>query len=109
MSRRRGTSFVSPLHWSEQELDRDRKGAIAAFRVERMEEPLEEYLEHFENAQGTMEELIESTVDLAALGEQALTILSDSALLDGFRYLAAPPISMDDLKTLARHELASGD
>jgi hypothetical protein len=66
-----------------------------------MEEPLEEYLEYFEQAQGVMEDLIESTVDLSRLEDQGLAILTDPQLLDGFRYLAGLPISTADLQTLA--------
>ncbi len=45
--------------------------------------------------------MIESTVDLSRLEDQALAILTDPAKLEGFRYLAGPPVSEDDLKTLA--------
>jgi hypothetical protein len=73
---------------------------MEAFRHERMAEPLEEYLDAFEQVQGAMETLLEGTVDLSQLDEQALDIVKDPSLLDAFRYLAGPPISLDDLKTL---------
>jgi hypothetical protein len=92
--------FVSRISWTEEELETDLRTAMDRFRRARLEEPLEEYLNHFEDAQDTVDELIETTVDLTALEEQALLILSDPKLLDGFRYLAGPPISKDDLKTL---------
>lgn len=38
-----------PPRWSEEELAADRKRAIEAFRVERMQEPLEVYVEAFDN------------------------------------------------------------
>ncbi len=66
-----------------------------------MEEPLEEYLEVFDEYQGKIEELLETTVDLTTLEDHALSILSDRKLLEAFRYLAGPPISLDDLKTLS--------
>lgn len=44
---------------------------------------------------------MESTVDLAELGDHALSILTDSRMFEAFRYLAGPPISLDDLKVLA--------
>lgn len=75
--------------------------AIELFRKERMEEPLEDYLEAFDFYQGYVEELLENTVDLAQLDNQALEVLTDPNLLEAFRYLAAPPISEDDLKVLA--------
>jgi len=44
---------------------------------------------------------LETTVDLAQLDGQALAVLTDPRLLEAFRYLAAPPISEDDLQVLA--------
>jgi hypothetical protein len=96
----RRPDFLPPTVWSRGELDADRLRAIEAFRHERLEEPLEEYLEVFDQVQGTMETLLEGTVDLALLEDQALEILKDPDLTETFRYLAGPPISLDDLKTL---------
>ena len=45
--------------------------------------------------------LLETTSDLATLEEQALKLLTVPDLAEAFRYLAAPPISIDDLKVLA--------
>lgn len=74
-----------------------------------MEEPLEDYLEAFDEYQGYIEELLETTVDLSQLESSALDVLTDRRLLEAFRYLAAPPISEDDLKVLAEaSSLASG-
>jgi hypothetical protein len=100
MSFGRGTSLVPPPHWTDAQLDSDRQFAIDQFRQQRMAEPLEEYLRHFAEVQAVMENLLETTTDLALLSQQALSILTDPDYLDGFRYLAAPPISIDDLKTL---------
>lgn len=44
---------------------------------------------------------METTVDLSHLDGAALELLSEGHLLHAFRYLAAPPISQDDLKVLA--------
>ena len=71
-----------------------------------MQEPLEEYLEQFDKIQLIMEDLLEETVDLSVLEDNALEILTDPIKLDSFRYLAGPPISMDDLKTLADASLS---
>jgi hypothetical protein len=79
----------------------DRMKAISFFRKERLEEPLEDYLEAFDVYQGYVEEFLETTVDLTQLDSQALEVLTDPNLLEAFRYLAAPPISEDDLKVLA--------
>jgi len=93
--------LIDPPRFTEAELGRDLLIAVEEFRRERMEEPLEDYLEAFEEYLGTTEELLEATVDLSELESQALTILSSESLLYAFRYIAGPPISQDDLKTLA--------
>jgi hypothetical protein len=72
-----------------------------------MEEPLEDYLEAFDEYQGYIEDLLETTVDLSQLDETALEVLTDPHLLEVFRYLAAPPISTDDLKVLAEAQSLS--
>lgn len=93
--------LLDPPEWTEDDFERDRARAIEQFRKERVEEPLEDYLEAFDDSQGRLEELFETTVDLTQLEEHALAILSDSSQRDLFRYLAGPPISEDDLKTVA--------
>lgn len=90
-----------PPHWTSAELEADRLKASAAFTKERLEEPLEDYLEAFDLYQGHVEELLEATVDLSDLDTPALDVLGDPRLLEAFRYLAAPPISSDDYKILA--------
>ncbi|MCY4122959.1 MAG: XamI family restriction endonuclease [Acidobacteria bacterium] len=80
--------------------------SIDRFREERLDEPLEMYLEIFDEYQGHLDDLLESTVDLTDLEQSALDILSDKDLLWAFRFLAGPPISADDLKTLAEASLA---
>lgn len=90
-----------PPHWTSDQLEADRLKASAAFTKERLEEPLEDYLEAFDIYQGHVEELLEATVDLSDLDTPALDVLGDPRLLEAFRYLAAPPISSDDYKVLA--------
>jgi XamI restriction endonuclease len=92
---------TEPPVWTRDQLESDRVKAIGLFRKERMEEPLEDYLEAFDEYQGHIEELLETTVDLAELEGTALDVLTDPHLLAAFRYLAAPPISEDDLTVLA--------
>ena len=87
--------------WSDEELEVEREKAIAAFCTERLEEPLEDYLDAFDEYQGHIEEILETTVDLSRLEDTALDVLGDPNLLEAFRYLAGPPISQDDLKTLS--------
>lgn len=101
--------MTDPLRWTQEQFETDRLRAILLFRKERMEEPLEDYLEAFDQYQGYIEELLETTVDLAELEGRALAVLTDPHLLEAFRYLAAPPISADDLKVLAEaRSLAKG-
>ncbi|HEX3746412.1 MAG TPA: XamI family restriction endonuclease [Bryobacteraceae bacterium] len=93
--------MIDPPVWTKEQLEADRMRAIAVFRKERLEEPLEDYLEAFDLYQGYFEQVLETTADLAQLESQALEVLSDPKLLEAFRYLAAPPISKDDLQVLA--------
>jgi len=92
---------IDPPLWSKERLDEDLHKAIAVFRKERLEEPLEDYLEAFDQYQGHVEEFLETTVDLSELDSQALAVLTDPNLLETFRYFAAPPLSEDDLQVLA--------
>ncbi len=95
------SGFVDPTKWSAEQLQADRLRSTQIFRRERLEEPLEAYLDAFEEFQDAMETLLEGTVDLSQLEGKALEILTDPDLSISFRYLAGPPISLDDLKTLA--------
>jgi len=99
-------SPVQPPSWSDEELELDRRTSITKFREERLEEPLEQYLETFDTYRGVVEDLLEATVDLTTLSSASLTVLTDPALLLALRYLAGPPISEDDLKILADASLA---
>jgi XamI restriction endonuclease len=99
---------IDPPVWTREQLEAGRINAIGLFRKERMEEPLEDYLEGFDEYQSYIEELLETTVDLSRLDDTALEVLSDPHLLEAFRYIAAPPISTDDLKVLAEAKLSKG-
>lgn len=92
--------------WTDTRLNAERLVAIERFRVQRMAEPLEAYLDHFDVVQEMLEDLLELTVDLAQLEEQALNILVDARLFEGVRYLTGPPLSADDLKTLVESTLS---
>lgn len=100
---------IAPPRWTNVELDAARATAIETFRAERLQEPLEAYLEAFDEYRSAVEDLLEATVDLTQLSNAALQVLTDPALLEAVRYLAGPPISADDLKVLADVEsLAPG-
>jgi hypothetical protein len=96
----RGSRHAAPVRWTREQLDEDRRASIAAFRRERLLEPAENYGDIFDRVRGVFEDLLEDTVDLTQIAERAIPILTDPPLLAAFRYLAAPPISEDDLKTL---------
>ena len=93
--------MIPPPLWTPEEFERDRTHAIGLFRRIRLEEPLEAYLDLFDRYQGVFEELMETTVDLTDIRNNGLQVLTDDKLMEAFRYLAGPPISKDDLTTLA--------
>lgn len=93
--------MIEAPKWTAEQLSKGSVAAIEVFRKRRMEEPLEEYLEAFDQYQGTIEELLESTVDLNQIDTQLIEVVTDPKLLEALRYLAGPPISQDDLKTVA--------
>lgn len=93
--------MIPPRLWSQEELARDRLAAIAAFRLERLDEPLEQYLAAFDRYQAVVQELLETTGDLGALDDTALAVLIDRRLAEALRYLTGPVISTDDLETIA--------
>lgn len=82
--------------------------AMQLFRDERLIEPLEVYLDFYERYRAAVENLIEGTVDLSELYEQAVEYLAQPDTLMAVRFLASPFISHDDLKVLADASLAAG-
>jgi hypothetical protein len=99
--------MIERPRWSEEELETSRKQSIEIFRIQRMAEPLEAYLEAFDDYLGVVEDLLETTVDLTDLDSTALDVLTDPKLLEAFRYIAGPPISTDDLQTVAEAALSA--
>jgi hypothetical protein len=95
-----------PPRWTGEQLQTGLTKAKELFRKERLEEPLEAYAEAFEQYQGSVEDLLETSVDLTRLNDTILDVLTNPKLLEPFRYLAGPPISEDDLKVLAEAVLS---
>lgn len=93
--------LVVPPKWTVEDFENDTARSINSFRQVRISEPLEEYLDAFDEYRDAVDELLESTVDLSLLSEQAVEMLSDPHTLDAVRYLASPAISADDLKVVA--------
>ncbi len=97
---------VAPPRWSTGQFEADVATAIENFREIRMQEPLEQYLESFDQYRAAVENLIEGTVDLSQLPDLAVDYLTEPELLTAVRYLASPAISEDDLKVLAEAVLS---
>ena len=95
-----------PRRWTAEELEADRRAALEIFREERMAEPLEAYLDAFDTYRAVVEDLLELTVDLSRLDDNAIEVLTNPKMLEAVRYLAGPPISADDLKELVDASLA---
>ena len=74
--------------------------SIQLFRQERLREPLEQYLDVFDEYRGVVEEVLKDTDDLKALEDHILDIVTDDRRREVFRYLSGPPMSDDDLKSL---------
>ena len=89
-----------PPIWSEPELERERERAQEHFRQGRRTEPLELYLELFDDYRRVVEDVFEQTTDLARLSDNVSELLGDVRKLEVVRYLSGPPVSEDDLKTL---------
>jgi hypothetical protein len=96
---------ITPPRWTKAELETECVTSEAAFRLTRMSEPLDKYLDLFDKRQGDIEDLLEHLIDMVDVGaiDDALIVkvLSDKKLLEAFRYFSGPPVSEDDLKTLA--------
>ena len=99
-----------PPIWTAAELASDAEQAKAAFRKRRLREPLELYSRFFESFVPIVAGMIDrlpSLTSAQAAAEAVAEIIADDDLRTAFRYLAAPPISEDDLKTLAETNLSA--
>jgi hypothetical protein len=67
----------------------------------RLAESLEVATEAHDDYAARFEELLAATNDLLDFGRDSIEVLADKRLQEAVRYLAAPPISEDDLKVLA--------
>jgi XamI restriction endonuclease len=93
--------MIDPPRWTDDQLDAGRDRAVALFRRERLQEPLDKYLRVFDAYADVVKELFRSTRDLTDIDRRSLDVLVDPRFLEAFRYLAGPPSSLDDLKTVA--------
>lgn len=93
--------------WSSGDLEIRRRESADIFRQERLEEPLEDYTDAFDRHRAECEELLEATVDLTRIDRIDAKVLADGNRRRVVRYLAGPPISEDDLKTLVGERVLS--
>lgn len=101
-------SLIEPPRWDKEQFEEHRRIALAAFREERLREPVEQYRDVFDDHAARVRALLIGTHDLTSWTDALEVILSDDVGLEALRYLAGPPISADDLKTLAKASLAPG-
>jgi hypothetical protein len=105
--------MADPRRWSAAQLSRLATAATERFRSERKNEPAKIYADFFEAFVPIFKDIIENS--LPSLSDSVREVDRDLlARIIGnpdsriaFRYLAAPPISDDDLKTLATSSLSA--
>ena len=100
------TAFTGPPRWSVEQLDGAVEAAMDSFRRERGEEPVDQYRDYLDQYLGTVNDLIELTVDLLQLHERAVEVVTEAPLLEALRFCAGPFVSEDDLTVLARTTLS---
>lgn len=100
----------APRTWTLPELKRDAEAAKALFRKQRLDEPLALYSRFFAAFVPVFGAIIDrlpslanDPLDPADMAE----LVGDREMRVAFRYLAAPPVSEDDLKTLAETTLSA--
>jgi hypothetical protein len=94
------TSSVEAPRWDDSRLNADRLAAIDDYRRVRMEAPLQQYLRWSADSEQVFQTLLRITDDLRDLDTSALQVVADPKLLEAFRHLTGPPISLADLKLL---------
>jgi len=99
---------IRPPWWEPEDFQRDLERAVELFRARRLREPVDQYRKEFDKAVERVETLLRNTDNLTGTlpgapnsPEVALGLLADEELRVVLRYMAGPPISEDDLKTLA--------
>ena len=100
-------ALINPPRWTAEDLERERLRAIEIFREERLTEPVERYLQAFDDYAASVDRLMRESNDLRSLQDVAQDLLTDADLLEAIRYLAGPPVSADDLMELAETQLTA--
>jgi hypothetical protein len=96
-----------PKHWTLDELKADAATAAATFRRKRLDEPLGLYTSFFDAFCPVFRSLVEQLPALRSDERVLPGLLTTDDARTAFRYLGAPPISEDDLKTLAESKLCA--
>lgn len=91
---------LMPRKWTLEELAIDAFQAMEVFRTNRVQEPKELYKRMFAEALQRAEHVLEASDNLLGL-EASVPGLILGGYYDVIRYLTAPPISEDDMHTIA--------
>lgn len=102
MAKRR--QLGKPPRWSQDQLEAERRTALANFIQERGEEGTRAYEAAFRKNEPVIRRLFALTKDLREFGGHVIT--TEPELLAAARYLAGPPVSADDLETLVEGSLS---
>lgn len=100
--------MLAPPSWTPEQFAAEATTARENFRNERLREPAARWSEHFELYQARVARLFNEfgMANPAALTPQRLAAIFAAGLEREICYLAAPPISSDDLMVLADSSLA---
>lgn len=100
-----GAWFSGFSHWTPQDIEAEVIAARNEFRARRLGEPVDRYLAAYDaslpHAEVLIGDLQSALAGGAAGGELLKRLWATEAGRTAFRYLGAPPISEDDLETLA--------
>ncbi len=92
---------LSPPRWTLDQFTEGAARGVEVFRAERLNEAREDYISHFNEARSAIEDLLELSTDLTTLHQTGHAAVADYSYLEALRYIAAPPVSTDDLETLS--------
>lgn len=96
--------------WTFEEIQADCALSEGHFRDRRINEPLDDYLEEYVAAKAAADSVIDQLEEVLAdpaNGDVLAAIIGNAALFTALRYLAAPPISSDDLNTLLQRNVSA--
>lgn len=96
---------AEPPRWSYDELEADRRIALAAFIAERGQEGTAAYKAAFQSNEAIVRQLFELTHDLLEFTGPLFE--AQPGLIAAARFLGGPPVSADDLVTLVGARLGS--